>query len=414
MKTNASLRSFLRNIYGYAFFNKFMLISPVYAVFMQDHGMSDMQLSLLFIFLSVATIGTQIPATWLTNKLGRKNTVMFGQLLKSIGFVTWLVWPTFLGFALGMLLWGAMTACFNTAFEGMIYDELRARHHNHIYARVLGTRFNVQAAGAGLAACGSLLMFLGYEWITMASLLSIALSVICIARIKLQSQGCSAPQCRPRRVRVFRLFKNAFRICRTMPCIFLMMILCQMTANFSYVDEYLSPIGLEIGLPVAWVGLMQFFVLMCMMLGQTFAYRFAKIKDWVLYSTICALGGCFILFALDYSLIGLWAFGLSYVLSNGLFVLQYSRFQDFVPTTHRTVMLSVYSMSDNMFYMLMCLVMGLGGSLGSWRYSMFAIGTIEICIGLWALLFIGDKCSIKMNPNKRAIKAPYQIGSDVV
>lgn len=161
MKVGTSLRSFLRNIYGYSFFNKFMLISPVYAVFMQDNGMSDMQLSFLFIFLSLATIGTQIPITWITNKLGQKNAMMLGQLLKGIGFTLWLIWPTFLGFTVGMLLWGMHSALYNTAFEGLIYDELRARHHNNIYARVLGTRFNVQATGAGLAAFGSLLMFFG-------------------------------------------------------------------------------------------------------------------------------------------------------------------------------------------------------------------------------------------------------------
>ena len=413
MKTSASVRKFLHSIYGYAFFNKLLLISPVYAVFMQDHGMSDMQLSVLFILLSVATIGTQIPATLLTNKLGRKNAVLFGQLMKGIGCVVWLIWPTFWGFALGMLMWGAMSACYNTAFEGMVYDELKARHHNNIYARVLGVRYNVQAAGAGLAAFGSLLMFIGYEWITIATLVSLALSMFCIMRVDIQSHGVVA-QSRPQRIRTFKLFKNAFKIFRAIPCIFLMMILCQMMANFAYVDEYLSPIGLEIGLPVAWVGLMQFFVLGCMMVGQTFAYKFARVKDWVLYTAICGLGVCFILFSLNYSLSGLWSFGLAYVLSNGLFVLLYSRFQDFVPTTHRTVMLSIYSMSDNMVYMLMCLTMGLSASLGSWRYSMLTIGMIQIGIGLWALLFIKNRCSIKPKISKGAIKTPRQIGSDIV
>ena len=412
MKTNASLRSFLRNIYGYAFFNKFLLLSPVYAVFMQDHGMSDMQLSVLFILISVATIGTQIPIAWIVGKIGRKNTVILGQVLKGIGFTLWLVWPNFWGFAVGMLLWGTMSACYNTAFEGIIYDELRARHHHNIYARVLGTRFNVQALGAGLAATGSLLMFVGYRWITIVSLITTAISIFCIARVHLTPRVVRPVQ--TKKIPVMKLFKNAFHICRATPCIFLMMLLCQMTANFSYVDEYLSPIGLEIGLPVEWVGLMQFFVLMCMILGQTFAYRFAKIKDWVLYSTICALGGCFILFALDYSLFGLWSFGLAYVLSNGLFVLQYSRFQDFVPTTQRTVMLSIYSMSDNMVYMLMCLVMGIGGSFGSWRYSMLAIGTIEVAVGMWALLFIGDKCALRNVNGAKGIKTDHQIGSDIV
>ena len=97
MTKDKSLRRFLYGIYGYAFFNKFLLISPVYAIFMQNHGISEMQLSTLLIVFSLATIATQVPATWLTNKLGYKNAVMFGQLLKGIGFTLFLVWPTFAG-----------------------------------------------------------------------------------------------------------------------------------------------------------------------------------------------------------------------------------------------------------------------------------------------------------------------------
>ena len=414
MKTSPSLRSFLRNIYGYSFFNKLMLISPVYAVFMQDHGMSDMQLSVLFMLLSLATMGTQIPVTWLTNRLGQKNAVQLGQLLKGIGFVVWLIWPTFWGFALGMILWGAMTAFFDTAFEGMIYDELRARHHNNIYARVLGTRYNVQAAGAGFAAFGSLLMFVGYEWITIASLVSVALSMICIGRIKVRSHGTISVHRPTRRVRMIKLFKTAFHICRATPCIFLMMSLCLLVANFSYLDDYLSPIGIEIGIPVVYVGLMQFFVLACMILGQTFAYRFEKVKDWILYAAVCALGAFFVAFAFHYSVVGLWALGGAYVLSSGLYVLLYSRFQDFIPPSYRTVILSLYSIGDNFVYILLCMMMGLGGTLGSWRYSILGVGAMLVGVGVWALLFIGDKCSINMNPNKNAIKTVHGVGSDIV
>ena len=81
MKKKSSLRRFLTNVYGYTFFNKLLLLSPVYAVFMQEHGMSDMALSSLFIILSVGTFITQIPVTWITNKLGLKNAINLGQIL---------------------------------------------------------------------------------------------------------------------------------------------------------------------------------------------------------------------------------------------------------------------------------------------------------------------------------------------
>lgn len=413
MKKKSELRKFLLNIYGYSFFNKLMLLSPVYAVFMQSHGMTDMQLSSLFIMLSAGTFLTQVPVTWITNRVGQKNAIMLGQVLKGIGFVLWLVWPTYWGFALGMLLWGMMTAFFNVAFEAMVYDELRARRHHDIYAKVLGIRYNVQAAGAALSAFGSLLMFCGYEWITVASLAALGISILFIARIRPRARTMR-DRPRVRKTHFVKLFKTGVRICASTPCIFLMMITSLLVANIAYLDDYLSPIGIEIGLPVEFVGLVQFFILGCTILGQTFAYRFTKVKDWILYSTICVAGAAYVMFSLFYSINGLWILGLAYVLFSAINILMYSRFQDFVPSSYRSVILSLYSIGDNIIYIGTCLLIGLGGELGSWRYSILVLGAILVMVGLWALLFVRDKCSVGQNPNIRVLKTTHPVGDDIV
>ncbi|MDE6478088.1 MAG: MFS transporter [Alphaproteobacteria bacterium] len=409
----SSLRNFLINIYGYSFFNKLLLLTPVYAVFMQRNGISDMQLSILFILLSVGTFCTQIPVTWITNKFGPKKAIILGQFLEGCGFLLWLLYPTFWGFALGMFMWGTMNAFFNVAFEGMIYDELRARHHHNMYARVLGRRYNIQAAGSALSAFGSLLMFVGYEWITIASLGALAISMFFIARIDLRSRNNGRVK-KTRKVHFITLFKTGYRICRTTPCIFLMLLLSQIVANCAYLDDYLSPIGVELGLPVAFVGIVQFLILGCMILGQTFAYKFTKIKDWILYASVCAGGALFILFSLHYSIAGIWALGAAYVLFSGINILLYSRFQDFLPSTYRSVILSLYSIADNVVYILVCLLMGFGGTLGSWRYSVLMLGGLLVCAGLWAILFVGNKCAIGQNPNIRVLKTKHPTGSDIV
>ncbi len=408
MNKNSALRRFLRNVYGYSFFNKLILLTPVYAVFMQKHGLTDLQLSLMFVILSVGTFLMQIPVTWITNKLGAKPAIMLGQLLKAVAFVLWLVWPTFWGFAIGMFLWGVEWAFFNVSFEGMVYDELRARRHAAIYSRVLGVRYNVQAVGTALSAFGSLLMFAGYGWITFASLVSLALSVICIARIKLHSH--SPKTRRIRKTHFIKLFKTGVKICAKTPCILLMLLLSLFVANIAYLDDYLSPIGLEIGLPVEFVGAIQFLVLGCAVLGQTFAYKFARVRDWILYGLICAGGAAFVMFSLFYSVSGLWALGLAYVLFSGLNVLLYARVQDFVPTTYRSVILSLYSIGDNLIYIGTCLVIGLGGMLGSWRYSIMILGMILIGVGLWALIGIRDKCALANTPGAHAVKTAHPVG----
>lgn len=413
MKKKSSLRRFLANIYGYIFFNKLLLLSPVYAVFMQEHGMSDMQLSALFIILSVGTFMTQIPVTWVTNKLGQKNAINLGQVLKGFAFALWLLWPTFMGFAVGMFLWGVQSAFFNVAFEGMLYDELRARRHHGIYTRVLGTRYNVSAVAAALSAFGSLLMFVGYEWITMASLLSVAISMICINRIDLRAHQRGNAK-RTRKTNFIKLFRTGTRICVQTPCIFLMLMLTLLVSNICYLDDYLSPIGVEIGLPVVYVGLVQFFALGCSVLGQTFAHRFKSVPDWVLYAAISVAGGLYVAFSVFYNVAGLWTLGAAYALFAAIYILLYSRFQDFLPSSYRSVILSLYSIGDNIIYVITCLLIGLGGTMGSWRYSIFILGTIIVLIGLWALLFIKNRCANQYNPNIKIVKTTRPTGDDIV
>lgn len=408
MNKKSELRRFLRNVYGYSFFNKLILLTPVYAVFMQENGLTDLQLSLMFVILSAGTFLTQIPVTWITNKLGTKPAIILGQLLKAIAFVLWLIWPTFWGFAIGMFLWGMEWAFFNVSFEGMVYDELRARRHQKIYSKVLGIRYNVQAIGTALSAFGSLLMFAGYGWITFASLVSLALSALCIARIDIKSH--SNAKRNVKKTQFMKLFKTGVRICAKTPCIWMMLMLSLLVANVAYLDDFLSPIGTEIGLPVEFVGFVQFFILGCAVLGQTFAYRFSRVRDWLLYLLICAGGAAFVLFSVFYSLSGLLALGLAYVLFSGLNILLYSRFQDFVPTKYRSVILSLYSIGDNIIYIGTCLIIGLGGMLGSWRYSVMILGMILIGVGLWALLFVRDKCAIAAMPGAMAIKNTHPTG----
>lgn len=411
-KRNA-IRQFLNRIYGFSFFNKMLLLAPVYSVFMQDNGMTDMQLSSLFIILSVGIIASQIPVTWLANKIGHKYSIIFGQFLKAAAFILWLFVPTFWGFAVGMFLWGTQTAIYNVSFETVVYDELSARHHRNLYARVLGVIYNIQAMAVAFAASGSLLMFFGYEWITLASVTALVVSSLFILSIKFKHKKTKEPK-KAKKIRSISFIKTAFRICRKMPCIFMVAMVLWLFSNFAYLDDYLSLIGVEIGLPVEYVGIVSFFCLGCSVLGQTFAYRFSKIKDWILYTAICALGISFVAFSVFYSVSGLLFLGIGYVLLSGLFVLLFARLQDFIPTSHRPVMLSLYSIGDNVSYVLMCLLIGFGGSLGSWRYGVLFAGLILVLTGLWALLFVKDKCAYEPNKTGKIFKTMRPGGSDIV
>ena len=215
MENKKSLGRFITAVCGYSFFNKMTLLTPLYAIFMQSHGVSDIELSWLLMLYPLAILATQMPITWLTSRIGRRRAIILGQILKSIAFVLWFIWPTYAGFAIGMCLWGMQYAFTEPAFDALMYDELAARHLRRAYTRVLGWRRAAQALGAALSAFGSLMMFLGYGWVTAASVLALGISVLFIAGMHLVQPRFIKP---PKTVGIRVLMRTGMRVWRMGPC----------------------------------------------------------------------------------------------------------------------------------------------------------------------------------------------------
>ena len=395
---NKGLRQFIRKIYGFAFLNALVLLSPVYAIFMQEHGVSDMQLSTLFIFYSVGVAVAQFPVAWFGRLFGNKKTILFGQSLKALCFVIWFLVPNFWGFMIGFMLWGFQGAIYNVAYESLLYDELKARRHRDVYAKVLGRRKAISTVGSALSAAGSLLLFLGYEVILVASVTSVLLSALCIMNIKIRTKI----QTVQKTVSFMKLFKSGVKIVSRTPCILYMLLLCTMVGNLSYLDDYFSLIGLEIGLRKEFVGAVPFFIMCCQIVGQMVAHKFQKIKDSSLYGFVSFAGLIFVAFACFYSVPGLLLLGFAYIAFSIIKILMYTRFQDFIPVAHRPIALSLYSISDNVMYVGSMLLIGVGSTIGGggWRYGILIMGMACVFLGMWAILFVKDKCAITIVPPK--------------
>ncbi len=390
MQKNKSLHKFLFNIYAFAFCDKLLFLMPVYAIFMQSHGVSDMMLAVLIMLLSLGTVVTQIPVTWITNSIGARRTIIMGQMLKALGVTMWIIWPNLWGFAIGMLLWGVQWATFAVAFEGMMYDEMDARGQRAEYTRALGRRNVIQAVAIAMSSLGSLLMIAGYGWVTLASVMMCALSCIFIARIDLRAKHAPVQKTQFR-----EMFRTGVQVYGKKPCVFIMMMLSLLVANIAYLDDYLGPIGLQIGLRVEYVGFVSLVLLGCSAAGQIIAPRLKQTPDWILYTAIAVAGGMYVVFSNIYSVSGLWTLGVGYMMFGAINILLYSRFQDLIPQRYRSVMLAMHSIGTHIVYIGTCLIIGLGGTIGSWRYSIWILGIILCGIGISALTLVRNKCAIE-------------------
>ena len=379
-------------LYGFAFFNKFLLLTPVYAIFMQENGLTDLQLSTMFIISALGTILGQGPITYITNCVGQRWSMMVGQIVKAIAILLWLALPTYVGFVVGMFLWGVQAGFRGVAFEGLVYDSVSAYGARREYSRILGRKATYESVGVALSAFGSLLMFMGYDWVTWASVAAILISMICLLAVPYRAN--THPQS-DKSMPMRKLFKSGIRVCMKTPCLMSVMMLALMVANVPYLDDFLSPIGLQIGIPTEYVGIVPLFLLGCATSGQRFAYKFTNIAETLLYALIGLVGVAFIGFGLDYDVGALWMMGVAYMLFYGIYTLLYSRFQHLIPSHHRSVVLSFYTTVNYVLYMIVCGIVGLGATLGSWRYSIFILGGLMLVISGWAIIFMRGKCRPK-------------------
>lgn len=390
MSKGKNLTRLLFSLYGFAFFNKFLLLTPVYSIFMLENGVTDFQLSTMFIVSAVGTILAQMPIAFITNRIGQRASMILGQLLKMIAVLLWLLWPTYVGFVIGMFLWGVQAGFRSVAFEGLVYDSVYANGMGAEYTRILGRKSTYESIGVALSAFGSLLMFLGYDWVTWLSVLSILLSVVCLLGVRYTTPK----HIRARVVPFKKVFRTGMRICFQTPCLMMTMLFTLLAANIPYLDDFLSPIGLQVGVPTEYIGIVSLFLLGCATLGQRFAYKFTKISDNLIYWLVAVVGLCYMLFGAIYSIGFLWLMGIGYLLFYGIYTLLYSQLQHMIPRRHRSVVLSLYTTINYLIYIVVCGVVGLGSMLGSWRYSIIILGAMMFALCLWGVLFVREHCRI--------------------
>jgi MFS family permease len=171
------MTSFLARVYAFNFFDKFILIFPLYTVMFVDAGMKPVEITVCLTAWSAATFLLQVPSGVIADRWSRRHILAWSQLVRGAGFVVWLLHPHFWGFLAGLLLWGVKTAFTSGTFEALLYDELKAQGRALEYTRIFGRTRAVQSGGVLLAALGAAVVARsGYGSMLIASLVAAALA----------------------------------------------------------------------------------------------------------------------------------------------------------------------------------------------------------------------------------------------
>ncbi len=112
--------------------------------------------------------------------MSRRALLVLSAALLAAGFTVWTLYPSYLGFASGFVLWGASGALRSGTFEALIYDDLHARAATAEYAKLTGyTRSASESAAlAGILAAAPLYAWGGFALVAWSSVAMAALHTL--------------------------------------------------------------------------------------------------------------------------------------------------------------------------------------------------------------------------------------------
>ncbi|MEU8895129.1 MFS transporter [Nocardia sp. NPDC048505] len=110
----------------------------LYALLFAEHGLSTAQISSLLAIWSLTAFVLEVPSGAWADTVSRRALLILSAVLMVCGFTAWTVAPSYLGFAIGFVLWGTAGALESGTFEALVYDDLVARGERAAYPRIMG------------------------------------------------------------------------------------------------------------------------------------------------------------------------------------------------------------------------------------------------------------------------------------
>lgn len=154
-------------------------IYPLYAVMFTAHGLSPMEVSVLFALWALTVIVAEVPSGTLADLYSKKLLVILGAVLKATGFIVWLAWPGFFGFLLGFILWGLSSALRSGAWESLLYLSLTHWGESPRFTRIYSNAMTLAGLTNGAAQLlGAWLIIYGFDEVLLVSALICLLGVI--------------------------------------------------------------------------------------------------------------------------------------------------------------------------------------------------------------------------------------------
>lgn len=373
------MKSDLIKIYLFKFFDDFVLIYPFYMLMFVDSGMIPAQISLLLGIWSFTTFALEIPSGVAADKYSRKHILVIAEIIRAIGYTVWIFFPTFQGFLIGFMLWGAKSAFTSGTYQAFVYDLLADYGREEEYTKIIGHGKTLSYIAILAASGGAALAIpFGYPFVLIMSIDALIIAAISISQISSAKKRESTYE-----REYFSILKSGLTyVVRESGVLRLILFISVVHALGGAIDEYFPIFGDLTEISKSGVAVFIGTASAIQAIASFFAYKFEKLPLKFFYLSLIVSGLLFFWAAISLNingLVALVAFGGLYSISS---IVIESKFQHLLPSEARATISSVQGFFTEVGVLTVYAGFGALAEIYNFAYGFQIFGLVVISIGV--------------------------------
>ena len=383
-----NLKSNIWKIYGIQVLRWFMLIMPIFVLFLQENGLSIGQVLILQSFFSIFVVLMEIPSGYLADLWGRKNIIVLGCIAGFLGPVIYSMSYSFEAFLVAEFFLAIGWSFISGADSALLYDSLLASGSTDNYKKLEG-RKGFFASGAeglagivgGLLAIYSLRLPFVIQAVVLFFTIPLALSLIEPPRSKFKAEAGNFKE-------LWRIIK--FSLYEHVEIKWLIIYSSLISASGISVVWFIQPYFIENGLPLEWFGIAWAILQITTAIFSFYAYRIegfvGKRNAFISLIFIIFLG-----YALTAYFNALWAavfFLLFYIVRGINQPVSADYVNKLITSDIRATVLSIKNLMMRLIFAAMGPFMGWMVDIYSLQTAFILGGSVFLVLGLISLIFL--------------------------
>ena len=326
----------------YAASREFVPLYAVYALLFRDSGLSVAQISSLFAIWTLVSFVLEVPSGALADVVSRRLLLVIAALLAAASFATWILVPTYLGFAVGFVLWGIGGALQSGTFEALIYDALARDGRTSSYAGLAGTAEAASTTSTlvALLVASPLLATGSFELVGWASVGAAMIAALVARRLPNPPRGLSERDSDDEPGWLDALRSGTAEVVASRAVARGVMLVAAV-AGVLVVDEYAPLIADDLGAPTETIPLLLAIPMVGQIVGTALAGRAARASSRTTAAMVVVAAAGLAVVASVGSVGAFVALGVTTGILWALSIVAEARLQDAITGTSRATVMSV-------------------------------------------------------------------------